>query len=112
MIDVDRYLCGWTPAAHFHWCIMLLKRIVYGRRYSKPRDHYFQDYHWEAWERKQKERAAKNLGIMYTDNFAIQWGHATQLWEEDKIWSQRYVIGVLFGLIATTFGVILQFVYM
>lgn len=28
----------------------LLKRIIYGRAWSRPSDHFFQDYRWKAWE--------------------------------------------------------------
>jgi hypothetical protein len=31
----------------------ILKRLLYGRRYSKPSDRWFQDYRWKAWEQAQ-----------------------------------------------------------
>lgn len=29
--------------AHYHWFMSLCKRIIYGRKYSKPADRFFQD---------------------------------------------------------------------
>jgi hypothetical protein len=43
-------LGGWRPFLELHTIEKLLKRIVYGRHYSRPSDHFFQDYRWEAWE--------------------------------------------------------------
>jgi hypothetical protein len=42
-MNLDDHLCGWTPVAHYHWVMTFLKRIIYGRRYSKPSDKFFQD---------------------------------------------------------------------
>lgn len=46
---------------------MLLKRMLYGRCYSKPSDHFFQDYLWKAWQRKQDD-AAESHTKRYFEN--------------------------------------------
>jgi hypothetical protein len=51
-MNLDDHLCGWTPVAHYHWFMSLCKRIIYGRKYSKPDDWFFQDHVLE----KQKYR--------------------------------------------------------
>jgi hypothetical protein len=42
--NLDDHLGGWTPVAHYHWFMLLFKRIIYGRKYSKPSDMFFQDH--------------------------------------------------------------------
>lgn len=52
--NIDDHLLGWTPVAHYKGVKKFLKRLIYGRRYSKPADRLFQDYYWRAWSKKNK----------------------------------------------------------
>ena len=43
-MNPDDYLGGWTPVAHYRAVKLFIKRLIYGRKYSKSGDWFFQDH--------------------------------------------------------------------
>jgi hypothetical protein len=62
-------LGGWRPFLELHTIEKLLKRIVYGRHYSKPSDLFFQDYRWEVWKRAQERETYNAFFESYKPRF-------------------------------------------
>jgi hypothetical protein len=56
MLDPEFKIGGWRPFLELHSIEKLLKRLLYGRRYSKPSDLLFQDYHWQAWAKAHESK--------------------------------------------------------
>jgi hypothetical protein len=56
MLNPDFSILNWRPFLELHAIEKLLKRIVYGRHYSKPSDLFFQDHKWQAWARAHESK--------------------------------------------------------
>jgi hypothetical protein len=77
MLNPDFSILNWRPFLELHAIEKLLKRIVYGRHYSKPSDLFFQDHKWQAWARERETRREQWAYAFYLAQFHAASGTPT-----------------------------------